>query len=477
VDAEGFDAQGLEAQRAETYLRLMAEAALRHATGPEPDSVWQYLGRVRYVGTALVMLGILDEARAERIADDLEAAVAIRSGQHQGSLVPHRLRPGPVQHVTGAGPAGTAGMAGPRAGVPAETGPMRAVPVGQVFCLRNEDMAADLWLLSLVQTPVKTLLGVTGWISQWSAGRPLARFGRIWAVDDRGNHHVAFYSGNVGQGHAVDGWLHLGTPLAADTRWIDLCEDPAGEALIRVRLGAGAAPGRVIVEPAQAVSPAERLLDAVAEGMLARLPEPGYMPESPDELVAALEAAGALAPDSPATGRLAGLCQRAGLDAGHALVAAVTEGRRPAAELPAPWTSLLAYFGRRHRPAVKRGVAPAALVLPELDGVRFILAGLRSDSDHTLLSVVALGLPPDGDRPPFGLPWIEWFPWWLRDSAGQWHLAGVESYDTEENGLVTLGLGVIPPLARPVTRLEVIISGRAARVRATVRVNWVDDHD
>jgi hypothetical protein len=466
----------VDADGAETYLRLMAEAALRHATGPHPDSVWQYLGRVRYVGAALVMLGILDEARAEGIADDLEAAVAIRSGQHQGSLVPHRIQPGPVQHYPGTVQPGMAATAGPEASIPAETKPMRAVPVGQVFRLRNDDTSADLWLLSLIQTPVKTVLSVTGWVSQWSPGRPLARFGRIWAVDDHGRRHVAFYSGSIGLGQSVDGWLCLGTPLAADAHWIDLCADPADGALVRVDLEAGAA-GRVIVEPVEAVSPAERLLDAVAEGVLARLPGPGYVPESPDELVAALEAAGALAPDSPAASRLAGLCQRAGLDAEPGLVAAVAEGRRPAAELPAPWTSLLAYFGRRHRPAVKRGVAPTALILPELDGVRFILAGLRSVPDHTLLSVVALGLPSDGDRQPFGLPWIDWFPWWLRDGAGQWHLAVVESYDTEENGFVTLGLGVIPPLARPVAKVEVIVSGRAARLRATVGVNWVDDHD
>lgn len=468
MGAQGFDTQG-----AEIYLRLMAEAALRRATGPQRDSVWQYLGRVRYVGAALVMLGILDEARAEGIADDLEAAVAIRSGQHQGSLVPHRLQQPPVAYLAATGPPGAAAGTAVRA----ETEPMRATPAGRMFRLRNQDATADLWLLSVVQTPVKTVLCVTGWGSQWSQGRPLTRVGRVWAVDDRGRGYAAFYDGNVGQGQSVDGWLYLGTPLAADVRWFDLRNDPADDALARVDSAARTAPGRVVVEPAEAVSPAEWLLDAVAEGMLARLPESGYVPESPDELVAALEVAGALAPGSPAASRLAGLCQQAGLDTGHALVAAVVEGRRPAAELPTAWTSLLAYFGRRHRPTVKRGVAPLALVLPELDGIRFILAGLRSDSDHTLLSVVALGLPAEGARPPFALPWIPWFPWWIRDSAGQWHLAEVESYDIEENGFVTLGLGVIPPLGRPVTRLEVIVRGRSARVRATVEVNWVPRHD
>jgi hypothetical protein len=195
-----------------------------------------------------------------------------------------------------------------------------------------------------------------------------------------------------------------------------------------------------------------------------------------DDLAAALATAGALPPGSPAAGRLAALCQRAGAGTGQRLVAALEAGIVPAGELPAAWTSVLACFGRRHRPPGQQGVAPLAVVLPVLDGIRFVLTGVMSEADRTLLSVAALGLPRNDHRDEFTMPWIHWFPWWIRDNAGQWHLAELDSQRTEGEFTVVL-LRLVPPLPRSVTRLEVIVPGKAVQLRVTSPLTWAQPRD
>jgi hypothetical protein len=85
----------VDTERAETYLRLMAEAGLRRVLGPDPGSSWEYLARVRYVAAALAMLGAVDQKVADAITSNLETALALRSREHRGNCISaHPLQAG-----------------------------------------------------------------------------------------------------------------------------------------------------------------------------------------------------------------------------------------------------------------------------------------------------------------------------------------------------------------------------------------------
>lgn len=440
----------------------MAEAGLRMAMRPQTGSALEYVGRVRYVGMALAAVGALDEAVAEAIAGDFETAVAIRSREGRGNLVPHRIRPR---------------TRGSQATATGTAGSVWAGQIGQMLRLRSEDMTADLWLLSLIRTATQTAFSVTGRIHRLGPRGSFGGFQGISAVDHQGRTYYVHYSGGVGVDQTVDGRLDLHPELPSGVPWVEFYVDSHQGAILRVDLTAGPTAGPVTVEPTGTFDAAGRLLDAVAEGLLVRPPSPDVIFESPDELVAGLEAAGALPPRSLAASRLAALCQQAGLDAGGRLAAELAAGERPAAELPESWTSVLAYLGRRHRPAVKPGIAPVTVVLPELNGIRFALAGLRSGAESTLLTVVGAGLPEMASGGSFGLHWYPWLPWSIRDSGGQWHVTELRAYESYGSEYTTLRLQLVPPLARSVTRLEVVVPGRGARVRASVPVDWMDGYE
>ena len=74
-------------------------------------------------------------------------------------------------------------------------------------------------------------------------------------------------------------------------------------------------------------------------------------------------------------------------------------------------------------------MSPAAAVLPELDGTRFVLAGLRSDAARAELHVMVWGWPHHpvlaGDAA------LEPWSWSARDDRGRWHVV------TEGSGQLT----------------------------------------
>ncbi len=132
--------------------------------------------------------------------------------------------------------------------------------------------------------------------------------------------------------------------------------------------------------------PGEQLLEHVAQQILVtsagRPGDARRQAYALGDVVAGLEAAGALSPFSPVPGYLAMICERLGID-GHGVTAT------PAGHLPPSWLSVLAWYGRRHRPPVHDGTASAGTVLPDVDGARIAVAGLHTRGDQTLLHVVA----------------------------------------------------------------------------------------
>ena len=211
-----------------------------------------------------------------------------------------------------------------------------------------------------------------------------------------------------------------------------------------------------------AVRPGERLLVLEAERILAsgdaRGPVQGPIP---GEIITVLTEAGAIAAGSPVPGQLAALCHQLGA-AGHGITVPL------AAEIPAQWASVLA---GRDAPVPAEGpevFAPLPCILPEVDGARLALAGLSMAAGESHLHVVSSGMPQLADR--FAHNWTPGFSWWLGDGAGNWHVATAGEPHTLGDGTQVFRLRLTPPLAAAPDAAEVVVTGPATRVRATVRI-------
>jgi hypothetical protein len=139
---------------------------------------------------------------------------------------------------------------------------------------------------------------------------------------------------------------------------------------------------------------------------------------------------------------------------------------RSPCDLPAAWASVLENSHRRDGPP---GVAPAAAVLPELDGTRFVLAGLRSYPASSRLFAMAWGHHrlPSFPRYPGSNHWS----WSARDDQGRWHVVSQSSYRASDQH-ADLQLVLKPPLHPRATSLEVTLTGPSGQVSATVPLDW-----
>jgi hypothetical protein len=178
--------------------------------------------------------------------------------------------------------------------------------------------------------------------------------------------------------------------------------------------------------------------------------------------VTALDAVGALEPARGAVGRLIALARRLGMPIPPALSAVATE----AEELPAAWADILEHRRCEDGP---RADAAVAAVLPELDGARFALAGLRSYASTAELRVISWGsqIGPHFVRHTAANPWS----WLARDDRGRWHLV-TEGASSAGDGHVDMQLILMPPLHPDATALDVTLTGPSGQVTITVSVNW-----
>lgn len=171
--------------------------------------------------------------------------------------------------------------------------------------------------------------------------------------------------------------------------------------------------------------------------------------------VAALAEAGGLPADSPLPGQLAALCEQLGVT-GHGITAA------PRYDLPESWRSVAAYhLGENPGAGTHAASAPVAVVLPELDGARFAVAGLHTGYGQTWLHVLAYGTVAGGIDPRAATSW------WLRDDTGQWHVAVVTAEGENYRQLL-----VVPPVTPGSTALDLVVAGQAARARAQLPLTW-----
>lgn len=471
----------IDSAAADMHVRLLAERQLNRAAvsaryrwldedfreGGEPPEE-EGLLRVRAVLNALGQVGALSDQMTGYLAGQFSAALAVR-----GMCIPEAL-------LSGLGPAGGGPAAGggpgsrrrPSAARPASSAPAgsyRAIPIGSALPAERGGHPGQVYLHSLVLAPGRAAI-MTSFVSSWRGIAGPARtvvtaqspsfppFGDSGLTDDRGRpYRLTFEAGEAGWHE--NGVLDLSPVPPPGTGWLDM---PIGRGQsIRIAL-TGPAPTPVREEARVPLTPGELLLDAVAETMLGGGPMAGIeatqLAGSLTEVADALEAAGALPRGSPAAARLARLCQqRRAIEVRGRLA-----GQARDTDLPASWASVLR---RTRRQEGRRGVAPAAAVLPEIDGARFVLAGLVSWEIHATLPVFAWGWEPRSRAFHLSQP----FSWWARDNAGRWHIGRCTPFNAVAG---TFNVEFSPPVHPEATALDVILTGRTSRVTATVPLGW-----
>ena len=451
-------------ERAETYLRLRAEAELRRVSAelrradaaagdapPDPSAMPFATSEMAYwkvlrAGRILVAAAVLDQEHLDRVAADMSVAVKVRSrllldwdrrrpATYRGSYLRAPSRPS-----RGASQA------------------MQVAPLGGVLRMAGGRAPWTLHLMSLVRTPTQAVItvamrmhwppdGSSADLELGGAGPHQMPYDQLGAVDDRGTRYTVRFEGRPAETVTWFGVARLSPVPPGHVRRLDLVGDGTG--LIRLPIGPTAPPGGQATSSATervAITPPERLLVLEAERILAsgdaRGPREGPIP---GEIAAVLTETGALAADAPLPGQLAALCQRLGAG-GHGITVPAAAG------IPAPWASVIAH---REEPVADADMsAPLGCLLPDVDGARLALAGLSTAAGESYLHVISSGLPRPARR--YQWDWTPGLSWWLRDSARNWHVATADESRVSEDGIraYTLGDGMqvlwlrlTPPLA------------------------------
>ena len=466
--AEG-DTEDMNRERAETYLRALAEAELRRATSHSWGDAQRadHAARVNRVAQVLAFVGALDAGVADQILGDFELALGTRQTRQIGSVAgwfPRRAVP--ARPGTGA----AAGRTHP------------PVPLGQVVEVRGADVRSEVCLLSYARVAGGPQFSVFARTPQpsggWEPSGPRL-FDPFTAVDDQGTSYQVTIR-DIGS--PVLGWtLMLRPDPPHDPQWLDL--DTGGGPAARIILPAAghtppAAADAMVSQTAS--SPGEQLLHTIAARLLAAVPprphdpwlygttpRPAALPGLANglgEVIAALQECAALPPLSPVPGQLAALCARLNVT-GHGITTP------PASGLPQPWHSVLTQY--QHREAgtapARNGYAAAAVVLPELHGIQLMILGLHNCQDSTIMHAHASGSESHTIYGPDGL--YSWPPIWIRASSGHWHATRI-SGQSGMNGEIALRLEILPPLSRATTWIEVHATGQSAQARATLPLRW-----
>jgi len=324
-------------ERAETHLRQLAEAELRGATTlGRRDS--GHVGSLPLVAQALIAVGAVDVGTADEILAEFDLALAVRE-PGEGGAAPRRLarltRVWSRRDVTGEFAA-------------SRQTAWRVVPVGQAIRIRDGAVRGELGLLSYLQTAHGGRFTVVGWMHgpapEPDTPRRRPRLPvplRFTAADDKGTGYTLGFSTRITGSATLAGVLDLRPDPQHEIGWLDLRTAP-GEPATRIRLDPRdpQIPAPEVTVPRTAHSPGELLLDVIAARILTStgpVPQdnPGqlagataelraFVGDGPGHIVAALQAAGALPPSSPAPGQLAGLCARLGIT-GHGITVPPTD--------------------------------------------------------------------------------------------------------------------------------------------------------
>ena len=504
----------MDREGAETYLRLLAEAKMRGALARVADRPWHSPpggGRmgIMLVAEALTAVGALGTETVDDILADFDLAVSVRqlhdqpgAGPGMARSMPYRIAPPGTMHAAAvarwaaqvqarrSGPAVRAGrlvLAEPANPEPSvASGADRFAPVGLTVPFYDEGISGDMYLMSFVQTSAGarfiTVWGINSTPAELGSGAlfpSLIPLDLLTVTDDRGTRYELDFRPGSGLEHASEIGLRPAPP--GDVRWLDVAAPLSPP--VRLDLDPKTADDPAAGDQPQAgqaeLSPGEHLLLMLADRLLTVVPEclhrwrppaaPGpeqAMAAGLGDIVAALEAAGALSPLSPVPAWLAALCACLGL--GEHRIAAP-----PAPDLPEHWLSLLAHYERRKPDTapVRDGYAGAAADLAELDGIGLAVLGLHNTEGNSSLHLLARGRTPESLPGKLGLRRDFPFSVWIRDSGGRWHVAQPAGW--HRPGCESpLRLRLVPPLPRSTAWIEVLATGQSGEVRARLPLRW-----
>ena len=453
--------------RAETHLRLVGEAELRRAIHQDADGpAGARFGRVVQ---ALTAVDAIDAGTAGAIEADFALALTAR----------HQKTPGGAPAVSRRGPAARRRISW-RPGQPAAFRPMapppapppgRLVPVGMTIPVQSDQSHGVVCLLTYVQSAAGAWF--TTMVRLRSALVPAnpvftpadlpgsELLNRLTATDEAGNGYtLAFWGGGASASNGGAEWsgeLRLHPDPPPSVRWLELATGPAGP-VTRIDLSQQPPP-QVTVAPA-ALAPGEHLLHRLAALLLGSGRSsiaPGLLVRARDELddiIEALQVAGALPPLSPVPGQLGTLYARLNVPGFTAV---------PSCDLPERWLSVLERQRMSPHAAPDESCAGAAVALPELDGIKILILGLHSSENGAVLHAHASGVATGTDES--GLPVL-----WLRDDGGHWHTTRQQSAGTRDSE-VTMRLLIVPPLHRSAW-IEVVVAGKSAEIRTTLAPRW-----
>jgi len=472
---------------AQTYLRLLAEAALRPVAGPDDDRV----DRVRRAADVLSDAEVLTDEQVGDLLLLLGTALRVRGRQE----VPMAM--GRTRLLTAAAMRRGSNHPPPR--------PWRVITMAP-------GQAPGSRVMALVVTADRMIAPATLRFPP-SAGlddlTPPA-FTDLAATDDAGTDYQLSFTDGSWTGSTWTGTI-VARPAPPPAARLLTIASPNGPLLV---LSLTPAPATATV--AASVEPTgqdrgERMLHRRAEAMLAELatrpPDQGLQPFSNEarrramsqvlnalsaglpsaasqvpprsvaarsslgpplaeatlpELVAILEGARVLSPLSAVPAQVATLAEALGGPHAGAYASDV--------RLPSPWTAVLAHYGRRHHPPLAAGTGSIGAELPAVDGASLVIAGVRTSAAGTTLHVVGRNwhrVPLPGQH--MGLSW------WARDSFGGWHLGMASTWHLANENL-SMRLSLFPPLRPGVPgtadTLTLDITGHTEHLTADLTVHW-----
>jgi hypothetical protein len=411
-----------EPNGAERYLRRLGERMVLE--GPEPGP---FPGTVERVADALVAVGALEPTTAESVTDDYVLAGALR-GQGGRRFQMHHRR----QAATG---------------TPIRLTPSRVVP-GPVT----------------VSVPWGEV--TVRWVRFGADGTDIAVFGRVegrgarhstaaphplptpQVADDRGTTTTADFNGQ--HGPELVGKFTTGSPLAADSAWLELTGSRIDLPVADVR----AAEVHVETLPRRPPAFAHLWHEMAVSDMRFRRSDQGNAAS-----VDALVALGVIEPDDP---ELAVLRQ-------------VGEGTRVAGSLPPGlpplWESLLKQPPPPPAGDVT-GVVPVGVVAGPVDGAVVAIDAIEVRPEE--LSMEVLVSPAAALHHHFDGSARRALEWWVEDDRGEVRLGRVgESGGTAEKRRATIEFS--PGLRRDVRELRVVLVGATERAVVTVAVPWAPE--
>ena len=235
----------MDREGAETYLRLLAEAAMRgslsRAAEPGPPGA----SRMMVVGQALTAVGALDPVIAEEILTDFRLAVSVRQlrgepGQVAGQAVPAAQWLGQGRAVLHRKPppAPAAGSAPPGDDAGQERAD-RFVPIGLTVPFHAGAISGELCLMSFAQTGAGARF-VAAWGVRTPSLEPqlgyqhpgLIPFEEFTVTDDRGGRYQLDHS--PGSDMEWPNLISLSPAPPEDIRWLDVA--PPYRQAVRVDL-------------------------------------------------------------------------------------------------------------------------------------------------------------------------------------------------------------------------------------------------